>query len=147
MSVNEMIKRIAVTLVFLAAITAAYAVVTGYVSLHNTVTIKGVGVGIYTNSSCTQRLTSVDWGLAENGTVKNMTAYIRNEGNTPVTLTMQTTNWNPSNASQYISVTWNYAGQSIGVNNGVSVVLFLSIAPNIQGISVFSFDITIYASG
>jgi len=144
---TELLKRLMVALVFVAGMTVAYAVVTGYVSLHNTVTIKGVGVGIYTNSSCTQRLTSVDWGLAENGTVKNMTAYIRNEGNTPVTLTMQTTNWNPSNASQYISVTWNYTGQSIGINNGVSVVLFLSIAPNIQGISVFSFDITILAVG
>ncbi len=144
---SEMIRTLIFVLVFAIGMTVVYAVQTGYVSLHNTVTIKGVGVGIYTNSSCTQRITSVDWGLAENGTTKNMTVYIRNEGNTLATLSMQTTNWNPSNASQYATLTWDYNGQSMGVNDGVTVVLFLSIAPNIQGTPTFSFDITVYASG
>jgi hypothetical protein len=147
MSRSERIYIIVVTLIALAGVTVTYAVVNGYVSIHNTVTMKGIGVGIYTNSSCTQRLNSIDWGLAENGTVKNMTVYIRNEGNAPVTLSMQITNWNPSNANQYISLTWNYSGQSVSVNNGVAVVIFLSIASNIQGIPTFSFDITIWATG
>lgn len=147
MPVNQMSKGLILAAIVLASMTVAYSITTGYVSLHSTGTVKGIGVGVYTNSSCTQRVTSLDWGMAENGTVKTTTVYIRNEGNTPVTLSLQTANWSPSNASTYISLTWNYSGSAIGVNNGVVVVLSLSIASNIQGIPAFNFDIIISAVG
>jgi hypothetical protein len=147
MSANQKIKWLVAAIISLASITVVYSVTTAYVSLHNTVTLKGIGVGAYTNSSCLQRVNSVDWGLAGNGTTLNMTVYIRNEGNAPATLSLQTANWNPSNASQYASLTWSYSGQSIAANDGVSIVLFLTVASNIQGIPTFSFDIIISASG
>lgn len=147
MSANEMIKRFSVVLAVLASLTVAYAVTSSYVSLHSTGTVKAIGVGVYRDSSCTQTASTINWGLADPGAVKNFTVYIRNEGNAPVTLSLQTANWNPANASNYISLSWSYNGQAIGVNQVMAVTLSLSISSNIQGITTFSFDIVIVGSG
>jgi hypothetical protein len=81
--------------------------------------------------------------MVEPGAVKNVTVYIRNEGNAPITLSLQTSNWNPSNVADYISLSWNYNGQTINANQVIAVTLSLSISSNIQGITLFSFDIII----
>jgi hypothetical protein len=140
-------KRLGVIIVALASLGVAYAVTSSYVTLHNTGTVKGIGVGVYWDSGCTQQVTSIDWGLTDPGAVKNVTVYIRNEGNAPITLSLQTANWNPSNGPNYISLTWDYAGQTIGVNQAIAVVLSLSIASNVESIAAFSFDIIISAVG
>jgi hypothetical protein len=60
---------------------------------------------------------------------------------------LQTSNWNPPNAADYISLSWNYGGQTIGANQVLAVTLSLSISSNIQGITTFSFDIVVVGSG
>jgi hypothetical protein len=110
-------------------------------------TVKALGVGVYWDNACSQAVSSIDWGLAEPGAVKNVTVYNRNEGNAPITLSLQTSNWSPANASDYISLSWNYGGQTIGPNQVVAVTLSLSISSSIEGITTFSFDIVIVGSG
>lgn len=132
--------------IVLATMTMVYAA-TNMFTLHSTGTVKGIGVGIYWDSACTNRVTSIDWGLADPGTMQNKTTYIRNEGNANVTLTLQTSSWSPTSAATYISLGWTYAGQTIPVNQVVQVTLRLTIASTVTGITTFSFDITIYASG
>jgi len=108
--------------------------------------VKAVGVGIYWDSACTNAVSSINWGMLNPGSSKNETIYIRNEGNTTVTLTMTTSNWNPSNASDYIALNWNYNGQPIEVGVVIQATLTLSVSSSIDGITSFSFDITITAS-
>jgi hypothetical protein len=60
---------------------------------------------------------------------------------------MNTTNWNPSTASNYMTLTWNYSGQSINTGAAVQVKLTLSLSANVTGITNFSFDINIVGSG
>jgi hypothetical protein len=130
----------------LAAMAIVYAA-TNVFTLHSTGTVKGIGVGIYWDSGCTSRVTSIDWGLAEPGTVQNKTAYIKNEGNANVTLTLQTSNWNPTIATTYISLGWTYSNQTILVNQVIQVILRLTITSNVTGITTFSFDIIVTAVG
>ncbi len=132
--------------VVLAAMTIVYAA-TNVFTLHSTGIVKGIGVGIYWDSGCTSKVTSIDWGLAEPGTIQNKTVYIKNEGNANVTLTLQTSNWNPTNATTYISLGWTYNNQTILVNQVIQVTLRLTIASNITGITTFSFDIIVTAVG
>jgi len=132
--------------IVLATMTIVYAA-TNVFTLHSTGTVKGVGVGIYWDSACTNRVTSIDWGLADPGTMQNKTSYIRNEGNANVTLTLQTSNWSPASAATYISLGWTYAGQTILVNQVVQATLRLTIASNVTGITSFNFDIAISAVG
>ena len=116
-------------------------------SLSNSGSIKGVGVGIYNYQDCTSPVSSINWGVLEPGSKVNKTVYIRNEGNSPAALSMATSNWSPSNAATYMTLTWNYGGQTLSVSQAVQVTLTLSVSLSISGVSNFSFDTTITASG
>ena len=109
--------------------------------------VKGVGVGVYWDQPCTNTISSISWGTLDPGSNVNKTIYIRNEGNTAATLSMTTSNWNPTNASSYMTLSWNYGGQTLSVNQVVQVKLTLSVSSSVTGITNFSFDITITASG
>lgn len=116
-------------------------------TISNVGEVKGIGVGIYWNQSCTTEVSSIDWGIIEPGSSKNVTVYIRNEGNSATSLTMNVSNWNPSNASDFIDLSWNYQGQVINVSEVLEVTFTLIISSEIQGITSFSFDIVIVGSG
>jgi len=103
--------------------------------------------GIYSNSACTSRESTINWGLLDQGSNKTVTVYVRNEGKTAVILTMTNQNWNPTNAAKYIAVSWNYAGQALPVNQVLQVRLTLDVSPAISGITDFTFDTTISAAG
>ena len=109
--------------------------------------VKAIGVGVYWDASCTSEVSSVDWGVIEPGSSANVTVYIKNTGNSPVTLTLSTDNWNPTEASSYMTLTWDYGGQSIEAGGVVQVTLSLAVASNVSGITDFSFDIIITGSG
>lgn len=130
----------------LASFLVAYGVMYPSVTLHSAGAVKAVGVGVYWDPMGSQAVTSIDWGLVSPGAIKNVTVYIRNEGNAPITLSMQTANWNPANAPNYINLSWNYLGQILASNAIIPVTFSLKISPQIQGINSFTFDITIYAS-
>lgn len=111
----------------------------------NSGSIKALGVEVYSDQSCTNAVSSIDWGMLDPGADKTITLYIKNTGNSPVTLTMITSNWNPSNAPTYITFAWNYAGQTLSPNAVVPVGFTLHVSSSITGITNFSFDITITA--
>jgi hypothetical protein len=112
-------------------------------TLANAGEIKTIGVGIYSDSNCNNILTSINWGTLEPGSEKTNTYYIRNCGNSPSTLTLQTSNWNPPGASSHISLTWDYGGQVLNIDEVMEVTFTLSISPMIEEIASFNFDITI----
>jgi len=116
-------------------------------TVSNAGTVKAIGVGVYWNNECTDPLSSIDWGILEPGSSKNVTCYIRNEGNSVSTLSMYASNWNPSNASDYLTLSWDYGGQSINPEDVAQVTFKLSVDASIDGITSFSFDITIVGSG
>ena len=105
--------------------------------------IKGINTGIYSDQACTTPVETIRWGLIEPGATANQTVYVRNEGDTPTTLTMTLSNWNPANSYNHISITWNYTGQTVDVNQVIPVTFTLHVSENVQGITDFSFDITI----
>lgn len=116
-------------------------------NLPNVGTVKAIGVGVYWDISCGDLVSSIDWGFVEPGATENVTVYIRNEGSAPVALSLETENWSPSNASDYMSVTWDYEGEVIDVGGVVEVTLSLSVSDTIEGITNFGFDIVIIGSG
>jgi hypothetical protein len=141
------LTKIGVVVIVLASIAVVYALTSVSVYLSSVGTVRAVGVGVYWDSGCSQTVSSIDWGLADPGSVKNVTVYIRNEGNTPITLSMQTANWNPANATNYISLSWDYNGQTVDLHQVIGVTLSLSISSIIEEITTFSFDIVVVGSG
>jgi hypothetical protein len=134
------------TLALVALGPVVSSALTGSKTVSNAGSVKGVGVGIYSDQACTSAISSINWGMIDPGSNVNKTVYIRNEGTTTATLSMTTSNWNPANASSYMTLSWNYGGQSLNVNQVIQIKLTLSVSVSVKGITSFSFDITITAT-
>ena len=109
-------------------------------------TITTIGVNIYLDRSLNNPLTSINWGNLKPGTIKNIKSYIKNTGQSKVTLHLQTSNWTPPQATKYITLTWTYTDQQLDSNKVLPVTLTLTISENIQEITGFTFDIIIIGS-
>ena len=116
-------------------------------TIPNAASVKTIGVGVYWDQACSNRVTSINWGVVEPGSSVDKTVYIRNEGNAASTLSKATSNWNPANASGYIALNWDYGGQTVNINEAVQVKFTLVVSSSIAGITSFSFDTVITASG
>ena len=116
-------------------------------TVSNVGSVKAIGVGVYSDENCTSEVSFIDWGMLEPGSSENVTVYIRNEGNSVASLSMDTSNWSPSNPSNYITLSWDYGGVSITPGEVVQVTFTLSVSASIEGITSFSFHIVIVGSG
>jgi hypothetical protein len=90
---------------------------------------------------------AIEWNVLEAGASEERTVYLQNRGNAAATLFLDTDNWTPSAAAQYLTLRWDSEGQSINPGAVVTVVLTLTAAPDVSGITDFSFDTIITASG
>jgi hypothetical protein len=117
-------------------------------TISNVGTLKlSAGMGLYWDSGFTNAVTALNWESMSPGTTKSYSIYIRNEGSLPLTLSMSTANWSPSSASNYLTLTWNYNGQTVNANDYVQVTFTLAVSSGVTGISSFSFDINLVGNG
>ena len=132
---------ISVTGIFLTMLTA------GVLTENQTVLSEGivsaVGVGVYTNYECTKNCTNIDWGAIDPGNSTTKTIYIKNTGNIPVILSLTSTNWEPSNASTCLTLTWNRENYLLAAGNSMSARLTLAASSNADNITEFSFDVVV----
>ena len=111
------------------------------------VEIETLDVGVYWDLLCTNPVESLDWGTSEPGSVADIKVVIRNEGNRYSTLFLNATNWNPTNALDYLILKWDYDGRTLNPNAIIAVTLSLIIATTTHGIKSFTFDLVIGANG
>jgi hypothetical protein len=100
-------------------------------------------IGVYSDPQCNTALTSLPWGTLEPGGSQARVCYIKNEGNSALTLSMSTLNWYPANAEDYLTLSWNYNGIPIDPDGAVQITFTLTVSLDIEGITSFSFDISI----
>jgi hypothetical protein len=112
-------------------------------SLQSSGTVTAVNVGVYSDSGCTQNCTSINWGSIAPGNSTTRTIYVKNTGTIPMTLSMTTGSWVPSNANTYISLSWNREGTVLTANQSISATLTLSASSSAGNITSFSFNIII----
>lgn len=137
-----LIGFLALSLSLLAYTSVSYVLYQRPVS--STGAIKTIGVEVYKNAACTDPLTVIDWGFVENGTSPTYHFYVKNSGNFQSTLSMSVSasSWSPSVAANYITVSWNGDG-ILNAGSSVEVVMTLTIASNVNGLTNFSFTATI----
>jgi hypothetical protein len=111
-------------------------------------TVSAVNVGVYTDSACTINCTSITAGTITPGTSKTFTVYVKNTGNVPVTLSMETSGWSPSSANGPITLTWNRGNYNLAAGATVSATLTLTVSSSIStSITSFSFNVAITGTG
>lgn len=111
--------------------------------ISNVGSFKTIGIGAYWDENATDKVETIDWGILEPGTPSNVTMYLQNDGNSDVTLSKSTSNWNPTVASNYLTLNWDYDGQMLEPDENLPVTLTLSVSGNVTGVTDFDFDITV----
>jgi hypothetical protein len=112
-------------------------------TLQSNGTVTTVNVGVYSDSSCTQNCTSINWGPIAPGNSTTRAIYVKNIGTIPMTLSMTTGSWVPSNANTYISLSWNQEGTVLTAGQSTTATLTLSASSSAGNITSFSFNIII----
>jgi hypothetical protein len=136
-----------VIVVLLIGVVSAGTIVYFYLKMKGTGSIKGVGVEVYADASLSQKISAVNWGAIAPGGSSTVTVYIKSVSTVPITLSFITDNWSPSQAADFLSMTWTYEGQTINPQGALQVSLVMHVAEGISGIQTFSVDITIVAQG
>ena len=109
--------------------------------------VMGIGVGIYSDSACTQNLTGISWGLVRPGESVNRTVYVKNTGNAPITLSMAASGWNPLAANGQIIVTWDKESSSLAAGQSAAATIILTVSSSISGVTDFSVNVVITGAG
>ena len=109
--------------------------------------IKGINVEVYWDAGCTQNVTVNDWGAPEPGEVIYKTMYVKNSGNSQLTLHMTVSGWTPAAVENYLTLSWDREGATVDAGEVVQVVLSLDVSGAITGISAFSFNMVIEGTG
>jgi hypothetical protein len=113
-------------------------------SFGNVAHLKTVGVAVYADQACTQKLYNISWGILEPGHVKNVTVYVRNEGNVAEILSMYVENWNPQNVSDWLLLTWDANGEIVQPEDSATASFNLAVDASIpHSFKDFSFDIVV----
>jgi hypothetical protein len=108
---------------------------------YGSIQIQTAGIATYRDISCTITASEVPWGTLAPGASREYMFYIRNEGAASLKLSLGIANWSPANAANYITLSWNYGGQTVAPNQVVQITLTLKVSQSISGINSFSFDI------
>jgi hypothetical protein len=134
------------TAVTLSAITAGVLIAQQNVpnsgSLGGNIT-STIDIRVYSDPDATINCTTMDWGNLNSGDIATKTVYIKNTGNVSETLSMTATEWNPSNAIQSLSLTWNKEGAILEAGKVVPAIIALKIESDTGDLSDFSFNLVI----
>jgi hypothetical protein len=124
-----------------------YAALQVSFSIPTSGSVYAVNVGVYSDSSCTQILTSISWGSVHPGESLDRTVYVKNTGNAPITLSMTTSGWSPAAANGPITISWNKEGTVLNAGQSTAATITLSTSAGISGITDFSVNIIVTGSG
>ena len=117
--------------------------------------IKTIGVEAFWDENLENKTEEINWEIIWVGSSKNVTLYLRSVSNLETVLKLNTTNWNPTNISNNMDLSWNYDETPIDQGEVIQVTITLSTTyskPFVEYLmstnrKEFSFDMIIYAIG
>jgi len=138
---NKIIKSVCLHLAFILIVSSIY---TGIIYALNPLVLHNSGT-IQTSPEITSDTTTMTWGTVAPGEVKTMIVNFKATDGEVVTITYTTANWLPTEAGNFLSISWDYLGQEISTN-WFPVTFTLTISQDIIDISNFTYDIMVTAA-
>ena len=89
-----------------------------------------VELDIFIDFQCSIKTTTINWGVLEAGETSHIPIFIKNIGETKITLGLFTENWSSQQASENMHLSWDYDGIIIQPNQIVNGSLTLQIDQN-----------------
>lgn len=90
-------------------------------------TVKTIGVEVYWDQNLENKTETINWDEVWVGSSKNVTVYIRSISNNRIILNLNATDWNPTDVSDYMNLSWDYNGTLLNPGETIPVMLTLSI--------------------
>jgi len=131
------------SLITLLLITVIYAY-SQSIKIPNKGIIITYNVEIFEDQNCTKILEFIDWGNITINSNYTRIAYLRNPGNVPLLLTMNTSDYNPSEVELVINLTWNLEGSTIYPSEVKKCTFLLTTGQEHYFVKNFTFLIHIY---
>lgn len=145
MTLSTREKALIGALVATIIVAAAIVLVATY-TIRNTGTIVTVGLAAFWDPAGTQLCTSIDWGTMQPGSMKGVTLYLKNTQALNITLSMNTSSWQPPDVQQYFTLAWNYSGAILAPAQMIPVQFTLSLSLDVKNSTNFSFNIHLNAT-
>jgi len=148
-ALHDILKPVVVIAIFVGVALLSQMIfgeLTSFHSIRSGGRVTAVGVGVYWDPDCVNQVSYLDWGTIEPTSARNLSVFVRNEGETPARLFLNATNWDPVFAAEIIALSWDYSGDFISPNNLIKVILTLSCAQITSGLD-FRFDVIIGVNG
>lgn len=124
-----------------------FAFLSSQKAIPSTGLIAAIDVGVFSDASCTQNLTSINSGNVYPGDSVRRLIYVKNTGNVPVTLSLTTNAWNPSIAEGQLAVGWDNEGTSLNPSGSTAAALTLTVSPAVHDVVSFTVNVIITGSG
>ena len=103
---------------------------------------------VYSDSACTSSIGNLNWGSISPGGTATTTVYVKNMGDSgSLTLSLQASNWVPTLAGRYLTLSWNKQGTVLEPGQSTEATITLTVSSSITGIASFSVQISISGTG
>jgi archaellum component FlaG (FlaF/FlaG flagellin family) len=141
-------KLLTPTIALLLIATTITLATAGLLSPHQTSPTNGTithltNIEVYSDITSTIKCNNIDWGSIYPQSNDSKTIYIKNTGNTTENLSLETSDWNPTEATSIITLSWNREGASIAPGQVIEATLTLSTGADNGKIDDFNFNIVI----
>lgn len=136
--------RFAALLLIVGLCTLVYAI-DKMLIIPNVGNVYTMGIEAYWDEAKTNPVTQIDWGTMYPGESKTNTIYLYNPGNTLIFISKTLSNWNPTDASLYITLTWNPDLASLDPQVLTQINITQTISSTIAETTIdhYSYDIVI----
>ena len=81
------------------------------------------------------------------GDVVYRTVFVRNSGNSGLSLNMTSNSWDPVFAEGFLTLSWDVEGMVVQGGEVVQAVFALEVSEGITGVTDFSFNIVVEGTG
>jgi hypothetical protein len=103
-------------------------------------TLLSPGCAVYSDYACTKPQSQIALNNLEASSSIQQVIYIKNNGTLPITMHLSINGFVPVESVNVFSITWNREDYLLAVNQSVSAMLTLNVAPNTLGVTDFSFN-------
>jgi hypothetical protein len=145
---HKILSKVAVIAMVITAVALSVSTYAA-LSIDHNITTDGTistspNIGVFSDSGCTQSITSLNWGSVAPGNSATTTVYVKNTGTgASITLSLTSLNLSPAGAVGHITVTWDKAGATLSPGQSTSAVITLSVDGSINDVSTFSVTVRI----
>lgn len=132
------------SIVVVAVVVATVLIMSSW-RIHTHGRIKALGLEVFADAECTLTVSEIDWGTIPQGGTSSVTLYLRPKGTVPCNFSVATELYDPPEAKEFITLTWNYDNRTVQPNEVVAVTLTCHIDTDTWGIYDFAFNVLLYA--